>query len=96
MNGSSLSKLISTKTSWLTRTRYFQKAIDASFDTVDADQSGCVTFDELYSGLLLIHLKFAVYVGASACRVRERRPFAPSLPSYRSYRALNGLANRVS
>jgi hypothetical protein len=36
---------------------------------VDADKSGDITLDEMYAGLLLIHLKLAVYVGAPACRV---------------------------
>ena len=62
------SKLLESKKSWLTSTEYFQKAIDTSFGMVDADKSGDVTLEELYAGLLLIHLKMAVYVGAPACR----------------------------
>lgn len=64
-----LTEIIKSKSSWLTRTKYFQKAIDASFDMVDQDKSGDVTLDEMYAGLLLIHLNLAVYVGAPACRV---------------------------
>lgn len=66
-------QIIKSKTSWLTQTKHFQRAIDASFDMVDEDKSGFVTLDELYAGLLLIHLKFAVYVGAPACRVGDCR-----------------------
>eukprot|EP01082_Thalassiosira_pseudonana_P006783 g15042.t1 g15042 contig21:430537-432225(+) len=65
-------QIIKSKTSWLTQTKQFQRAIDASFAMVDEDKSGFVTLDELYAGLLLIHLKFAVYVGAPACRPASR------------------------
>jgi hypothetical protein len=70
-----LTEIIKSKSSWLTRTKYFQKAIDASFDMVDQDKSGDVTLDEMYAGLLLIHLNLAVYVGAPACRVRMLSDF---------------------
>lgn len=66
---SKLTNLLQTKSSWLTQTRYFQKVVDWSFDVIDSDDSGDVSLEELYSGLLLVHLKFAVYVGAPACRV---------------------------
>ena len=58
-----------SSSSWLTRTKYFQKAIDSSFEMIDVDKSGNVTLEELYAGLLLIHLNMAVYVGPPACRV---------------------------
>ena len=63
-------KLIRTNKSWLTSTQYFQKAVDSSFAMIDVDKSGDVTLEELYAGLLLVHLKMAIYVGAPACRVR--------------------------
>ncbi|KAL7539448.1 hypothetical protein ACHAXR_009331, partial [Thalassiosira sp. AJA248-18] len=66
--GSISSKLLKSKKSWLTQTEYFQKAIDSAFAVIDADDSGDVTLEELYAGLLLIHLKMAIYVGAPACR----------------------------
>ncbi|KAL7535728.1 hypothetical protein ACHAWF_005252 [Thalassiosira exigua] len=69
--GAAASKLVSKRTSWLTRTEYFQKAIESSFQTIDVDKSGDVTLEELHAGLLLVHLKMAVYVGAPACRVRN-------------------------
>lgn len=62
-------KLIRSKRSWLTNTGYFQRVIDSSFDMIDVDKSGDVDVEELYAGLLLIHLKMAMYVGAPACRV---------------------------
>jgi len=61
-------KLISSK-SWLTSTKFFESRVDSAFQTVDVDKSGDVTCEELYAGLLLIHLKMAIYVGAPACRV---------------------------
>jgi len=61
-------KLISSK-SWLTSTKFFERRVDSAFSTVDVDKSGDVTCEELYAGLLLIHLKMAIYVGAPACRV---------------------------
>ena len=64
-----VSNLLQSKKSWLTSTKYFTKAINSSFDMIDVDKSGDVTLEELYAGLLLIHLKMAVYVGAPACRV---------------------------
>jgi hypothetical protein len=60
----------SSSSSWLTRTKYFQKAIDSSFEMIDVDKSGDVSLEELYAGLLHIHLNMAVYVGPPACRVR--------------------------
>lgn len=70
LSQSSSSKSTSSSSSWLTRTKYFQKAIDSSFEMIDVDKSGDVTLEELYAGLLLIHLNMAVYVGPPACRVR--------------------------
>jgi hypothetical protein len=64
----------STRVSWLCRTRYFQKMCDSAFEVVDQDGSGAVDEKELYSGLLLIHLKLGTYAGPAACRPlgRER------------------------
>lgn len=56
------------KTSWLSRTKAFTKMSDSAFDIVDADGSGEVDEKELYSGLLLIHLKLGCYAGPAACR----------------------------
>lgn len=47
---------------------------DQAFTTIDTDGSGSVDEKELYSGLLLIHLKLGLYAGPAACRPigRER------------------------
>jgi len=63
---------ISTKTSWLCRTRYFRRMCDWAFVVVDTDQSGTVDEKELYSGLLLIHLKLGTFAGPAACRPLKR------------------------
>ena len=54
---------------WLTRTKFFQDMCDSAFNLIDADGSGEVDEKELYSGLLLIHLKLGTYAGPAACRV---------------------------
>ena len=58
------------KKSWLCQTKFFKDMISSSFDMVDQDGSGSVDEKELYSGLLLIHLKMGVYAGPAACKVR--------------------------
>ena len=60
------------KASWFCRTAYFSKLCDTAFDGVDSDRSGCVDVNELYSGLLLIHLKLGTYAGPAACRPLSR------------------------
>ena len=69
LRSSAVSNLVKRKASYLTNTEYFRNAVDSSFDKIDVDKSGDVTLEELYAGLLLIHLKMAIYVGAPACRV---------------------------
>eukprot|EP00546_Thalassionema_frauenfeldii_P006672 CAMPEP_0178913562 /NCGR_PEP_ID=MMETSP0786-20121207/10912_1 /TAXON_ID=186022 /ORGANISM="Thalassionema frauenfeldii, Strain CCMP 1798" /LENGTH=265 /DNA_ID=CAMNT_0020586319 /DNA_START=69 /DNA_END=863 /DNA_ORIENTATION=- len=59
-------------TSWLTRSKTFRRMSDWAFDAVDVDGSGCVDEKELYSGLLLIHLKLGVYAGPAACKPVDR------------------------
>jgi len=60
--------------SWLSRTSNFRKMSNWAFEVVDTDGSGCVDEKELYSGLLLIHLKLGSYAGPAACKPvgRER------------------------
>ena len=69
LRSSAISKLVKKKASYLTNTEYFRNTVNAAFDKIDTDNSGDVTLEELYAGLLLIHLKMAIYVGAPACRV---------------------------
>lgn len=62
------------RASWFSRTHYFKEMSNWAFDVVDLDGSGFVDEKELYSGLLLIHLKLGSYAGPAACRpvARER------------------------
>lgn len=61
-------KVIKLKPSWLARRRFFVKLLDQAFDLVDQDDSGTIDEKELYSGLLLIHLKLGLYAGPAACK----------------------------
>jgi hypothetical protein len=63
--------------SWLTKTKFFQNMIDSVFTDIDQDGSGDIDEKELYSGLLLIHLKLGAYAGPAACKVRKygEQPF---------------------
>ena len=60
------------KKSWLCQRKFFKDMISSSFEMVDQDGSGSIDEKELYSGLLLIHLKMGVYAGPAACKVRPR------------------------
>jgi EF-hand domain pair len=57
---------------FLTRTQMFQDMLEWAFVQVDADGSGQVDPQELYSGLLLIHLKLGSYAGPAACKPISR------------------------
>lgn len=59
-------------TAWLCNSDYFRKICDAAFESTDLDQSGFVDQKELYSGLLLVHLKLGMYLGSAACKPLER------------------------
>lgn len=59
--------------SWLTRTKRFRQLSNWAFDVIDTDGSGSVDEKELYSGLLLIHLKLGCYAGPAACRPVDRQ-----------------------
>lgn len=52
----------------LTKSKRFQQLVKYTFDTVDTDKSGTIDENELYAGLLLIHLQLAAYAGPAACR----------------------------
>lgn len=45
----------------------FCKICDQVFDVVDVDHTGAVDENELYNGLLLIHLRLGIYFGSAAC-----------------------------
>jgi hypothetical protein len=55
--------------SWFSQLEWFKRISHWAFDVVDSDQSGQVDEQELYSGLLLIHLKLGTYAGPAACKV---------------------------
>ena len=57
------------KKSFLARTAFFQNMAKSAFELVDQDGSGEVDEKELYSGLLVIHLKLGTYAGPAACKV---------------------------
>jgi len=51
----------------ITKTKAFREMCDKVFDSIDTDGSGTVDEKELYSGLLLAHLKLGMYIGSPAC-----------------------------
>jgi hypothetical protein len=51
----------------LTRTRHFKRLAKWAFDVCDADGKGRISKDELYAGILLVHIQLAKYVGVAAC-----------------------------
>jgi len=57
---------------WLTRTRFFGNLCNSIFHYVDDDGSGTIDEKELYSGLLMMHLKLATYAGPAACKPLSR------------------------
>jgi len=60
------------KKSWISGSAQFRKMANWAFDVIDADGSGEVDEKELYSGLLLIHLKLGSYAGPAACKPVDR------------------------
>lgn len=55
------------KKSLITRSKAFKNLVDYTFNAIDSDQSGSIDKKELYTGLILVHLKIAAYVGPAAC-----------------------------
>mmetsp|Transcript_38273 Transcript_38273/g.92597 ORF Transcript_38273/g.92597 Transcript_38273/m.92597 type:complete len:227 (+) Transcript_38273:96-776(+) len=51
----------------LTESKPFQKVVESTFKSMDRTGNGHVSKDELYAGLLTVHLKLAKYAGAAAC-----------------------------
>merc|ERR1719291_554778 len=63
---------VAQATSLLTRSKAFKKMVIKTFHDIDVDNSGAIDREELYTGLLLIHLKLATYVGPAATKVLSR------------------------
>lgn len=61
-------KLGGTKSFILRKSQPFKRLCHSAFHAIDCDNSGQVDKQELYTGLLLIHLRLAAYVGPAACR----------------------------
>jgi len=57
---------------FIVRSVRFQKLVQYVFNSVDGDGSEKICKEELYCGLIMIHLKLAAYVGPAACRVATR------------------------
>lgn len=55
------------KESFLAQSKMFKSITKWAFNACDGDQSGQIHKDELYTGLLLVHLKIAKKVGPAAC-----------------------------
>mmetsp|Transcript_27810 Transcript_27810/g.34351 ORF Transcript_27810/g.34351 Transcript_27810/m.34351 type:complete len:399 (-) Transcript_27810:197-1393(-) len=61
-------KIMMGKRNFVTKSKRFQNLVNKTFKSVDLDNSGAIDKIELYTGLLLIHLNLAAYVGSAACR----------------------------
>ena len=57
---------------FIVRSERFQKLVQYVFDSADLNGTGKICREELYCGLIMIHLKLAAYVGPAACRVAAR------------------------
>merc|ERR1719491_679434 len=64
-----LVKTAHESSTFLTRSFLFKKFIREVFKDIDTDKSNNIDKDELYKGVLLIHLQLAMYAGPAACRV---------------------------
>ena len=67
-----LNHVLRRSDSYLTRTTYFHRLVQSTFIAMDTNHSNTVSCDELYAGMLLMHLHMAIYVGASACKPASR------------------------
>mmetsp|Transcript_14993 Transcript_14993/g.34761 ORF Transcript_14993/g.34761 Transcript_14993/m.34761 type:complete len:247 (+) Transcript_14993:31-771(+) len=57
----------------LTESKAFRSLVCTVFDSMDDSEDGVIDEAELYSGLLLVHLKLAKFVGPSACFPPDRK-----------------------
>lgn len=53
----------------LTESKPFKLMVESTFKAMDGSGNGQVNKDELYAGLLMLHLKLAKFAGAAACYV---------------------------
>ena len=58
--------------SWLTRSNAFKRLSNKAFE-LTADEDRRVGRNELYAGILVVHLNLAKYAGAAACYPPSRR-----------------------
>ena len=56
----------------ITRSKYFRSVAKRVFCDLDVDGSGTLDVDELYSGVLLVHLQLAKFAGSAACKPPSR------------------------
>ena len=52
-----------------TRSRFFQALVNWAYGVCDSSGMGHLNKDELYAGLLLVHVKLAKFAGPAACFV---------------------------
>ena len=57
---------------WLVNSPAFQGLCDWAFHCCDADENGLISKKDLHSGLLLVHLNLAKYVGVAATQPLNR------------------------
>lgn len=50
------------------KSKVFQKLVKWAFNKVDQNNSGAIEPNQLYSGLLLVHLRLATFLGPAACK----------------------------
>ena len=59
--------------SFWTRTKAFKKLCQKAFKACDTSNSGRLSKEELYSGLLLVYINIAKYAGPAACYPPSRK-----------------------
>lgn len=60
--------IVSYCLNYLCHTQYFHNLCNTIFDLIDEDKSGYIDQNELYQGMLLIHLKLGCHAGPAACK----------------------------
>lgn len=67
-----LSASVDKATNILTRSKHFRKMATKIFNDLDIDRSNTLDNEELYAGVILVHLQLAKYTGAAACNPPSR------------------------